>query len=73
MQGSGGTKNFQNTGSSMLIYLILMLLSVLRRYYIMRKQSLPSSPKYFGTFDAGLLLEERGLFPLFEPENKPDK
>ena len=34
----------------------------------MHKQTLPSSPKHFGTFDAGVLLEDNGLFPLFEPE-----
>ena len=29
----------------------------------MHKQALPSSPKHFGTFDAGVLLEDNGLFP----------
>ena len=40
--------------------------------FIMHKATLPSSPKYFGTFDAGLLLGDKGLFPFFEPEIKPD-
>ena len=40
--------------------------------FIMQKQTLPSSPKHFGTFDAGVLLEDKGLFPFFEPEIKPD-
>ena len=34
----------------------------------MHKQTLPSSPKHFGTFDAGVLLVDKGLFPFFEPE-----
>ena len=38
----------------------------------MHKQTLPSSSKHFGTFDAGLLLGDKGLFPFFEPEIKPD-
>ena len=37
--------------------------------FIMHKQTLPSSPKHFGTFDAGVPPE--GLFPFFEPEIKP--
>ena len=41
-------------------------------YFIMHKQTLPSSPKYFGTFNAGVLLGDKGLFPFFEPEIKPD-
>ena len=40
--------------------------------FIMRKQTLPSSSKHSGTFDAGLLLGDKGLFPFFEPEIKPD-
>ena len=40
--------------------------------FIMHKQTLPSSPKYFGTFDAGVLFGDKGLFPVFEPEIKPD-
>ena len=39
----------------------------------MHKQTLPSSPKRFGTFDAGVLLEDKGLFPFFEPEIKADQ
>ena len=39
---------------------------------IMHKQTLPSPPKHFGTFDAGVLLGDKGLFPFFEPEIKPD-
>ena len=41
--------------------------------FIMHKQTLPSSPKHFGTFDAGVLLGDKGLFPFFEPEIKPDQ
>ena len=40
---------------------------------VMHKQTLPSSPKRFGTFDAGVLLEDKGLFPFFEPEIKADQ
>ena len=40
--------------------------------FIMHKQTLPSPPKHFGTFDAGELLGDKGLFPIFEPEIKPD-
>ena len=36
--------------------------------FIMQKQTLPSSPKHFGTFDAGVLLGDKGLLPVFEPE-----
>ena len=36
--------------------------------FIMHKQTLPSSPINFGTFDAGVLLGDKGLFPVFEPE-----
>ena len=39
---------------------------------IMHKQTLPSSPKHFGTFAAGVLLGDKGLFPFFEPETEPD-
>ena len=39
--------------------------------FIMRKQTLPSSPKHFGTFDTEVLLGDKGLFPSFEPEIKP--
>ena len=39
--------------------------------FIMHKQTLPSSPKHFGTFNAGVLLGDKDLFPLFEPEIKP--
>ena len=37
------------------------------------KQTLPSSPKNFGNFEPGMLLEDNGLFPLFEPETKSDQ
>ena len=40
--------------------------------FIMLKQTLPSSPKHFGTFDAGVLLGDKSLFPFFEPEIEPD-
>jgi len=40
--------------------------------FIMLKQTLPSSPKHFGTFDAGVLIGDKGLFRSFEPEIKPD-
>ena len=40
--------------------------------FIMHKQTLPSSPKHFGTFDVGVLLGDKDLFPFFEPEIKPD-
>ena len=40
---------------------------------VMHKQTLPSSPRHFGTFDAGVLLEDKGLFPFFEPEIKADQ
>ena len=40
--------------------------------FIMHKQTLPSSPKHFGTFRAGVLLVFKGLFPFFEPEIEPD-
>ena len=40
--------------------------------FIMHKETLPSSPKYFGTFDTGVLIEDKGLFPFLEPERKPD-
>ena len=40
--------------------------------FIMHKQTLPSSPKHLGTFNAGVLLGDKGLFPFFEPEIKPD-
>ena len=40
--------------------------------FIMHKETLPSSRKHFGTFDAGVLLGDKGLFPVFEPEIKPD-
>ena len=36
--------------------------------FIMHKQTLPSSPKYFGTFDVEVLLGDEGIFPFFEPE-----
>ena len=38
--------------------------------FIMHKQTLPSSPKHFGTFDTGGLLGDKGFFPSFEPEIK---
>ena len=38
----------------------------------MHKQTLPSSPKHFGTFDVEVLLGDKGLFPFVEPERKPD-
>ena len=40
--------------------------------FIMHKQTLPSSPKHFGTFDAGVLLGDKSLFPVFEPEITTD-
>ena len=40
--------------------------------FIMHKQTLPSSPKHFGTFDVGVLLGDKDLFAFFEPEIKPD-
>lgn len=40
--------------------------------FIMHKQTLPLSPKHFGTFDVGVLLGDKGLFSFFEPEIKPD-
>ena len=40
---------------------------------VMHKQTLPSSTKHFGTFDAGVLLGGKGLFPFFEPEIKADQ
>ena len=40
---------------------------------VKHKQTLPPSPKHFGTFDAGVLLEDKGLFPFFEPEIKGDQ
>ena len=40
--------------------------------FIMHKQTFPSPPKHFGTFDAGGLLGDKVLFTFFEPEIKPD-
>ena len=40
--------------------------------FIMHKQTLPLSPKHFGTFDAGVLLGDKSLFPVFEPEITTD-
>ena len=40
---------------------------------VKHKQTLPSSPKHFGTFDAGVLLEDKGLFPFVEPDIKADQ
>ena len=39
--------------------------------FIMHKQTLPLPPKHIGTFNAGVLLGDTGLFPSFEPEIKP--
>ena len=41
--------------------------------FIMHKQTLPSSPRHVGTFDAGVPPGDKGLFPFFEPEIKPDE
>ena len=77
----GSAKNFKNTSLSMQIFLLITYY-FLTSYvafntetiinFIMHKQTLPSSTKHFGTCDAGVLLEDKGLFPFFEPEIKPD-
>ena len=40
--------------------------------YTIHKQTLPLFPKHFGTFDAGVLLEDKGFLSFFEPEIKSD-
>ena len=37
---------------------------------VIHKQTLPSSPKVLGDFDARVLLEVNGLLPSFDPEIK---
>lgn len=37
---------------------------------VIHKQTLPSSPKVLGDFDARVLLEANGLLPSFDPEIK---
>ena len=77
----GSAKNFKNTSLSMQIFLLITYY-FLTSYvafntetiinFIMHKQTLPSSTKHFWTCDAGVLLGDKGLFPFFEPEIKPD-
>ena len=70
---AGGTKNFKNMrfvhADLSTSYVAFSTETVIN--LIMHKQTLPSSPKHFGTFDAEVLLGDKGLFPSFEPEIKP--
>ena len=71
---AGGTKKFKNISLSMqdlsTSYVAFSTETVIN--CIMHKHSLPSSSKHFGTFDVGVLLGDKGLFHIFEPEIEPD-
>ena len=70
---AGGTKKFMNMrfvhADLSTSYVAFSYETVIN--FIRYKQTLPSSPKHFGTFDTGVLLGDKGLFPSFEPEIKP--
>ena len=74
MEGGGGVNpehklvNADQTISTIAVDAIVSTETVINS--VIHKQTLPSSPKVLGDFDAGVLLEVNGLLPFFDPEIK---
>ena len=66
--GGGGVRQSRSNNFTIAVDAIVSTETVLNS--VIHKQTLPSSPKVFGDFDARVLLEANGLLLSFDPEIK---